>query len=138
MYGFDELLCLLVSIISLSGRGQLLSNYFSQNSMIPIFLRLGIADDNFGMSNSRGTLSGASLIMSSVRDDTIFRQYIGGTERTTPMEEAAQGVSRALRLIQCRIKATLGKHIDFNEVLSAAYMERQRMTVSSYDMFRNI
>lgn len=75
-------------------RGQLLSNYFSQNTGAPY-------------------------------------QYIGGAERTTPLEDGAQAVIGALRLIQRRIETTLGKRVDFNEVLSAAYMEKQKMAFHS-------
>ena len=69
-------------------------------------------------------------IVSFVIGDTTPRQYIGGAERTTPLEKGAKPVKDALQLIQHRITTTLGKHIDFNEVLSAAYMEKQKMAVS--------
>lgn len=36
----------------------------------------------------------------------------------------------ALALIQKRIATALGKEVSFNEVLSAAYMEKQKMAVS--------
>ncbi|KAI9442321.1 hypothetical protein H4582DRAFT_1927728 [Lactarius indigo] len=75
-------------------RGQLLSNYFSQNTGAPY-------------------------------------QYIGGAERTTPLKDGAEAVVGALRLIQHRIETTLGMREDFNEVLSAAYMEKQRMAFHS-------
>ncbi|KAH9036924.1 hypothetical protein EDB84DRAFT_1156137 [Lactarius hengduanensis] len=75
-------------------RGQLLSNYFSQNTGAPY-------------------------------------QYIGGAERTTPLKDGAEAVTRALDLIKHRIETTLGMREDFNEVLSAAYMEKQRMTFHS-------
>lgn len=75
-------------------RGQLLSNYFSQNTGAPY-------------------------------------QYIGGAERTTTLKEGAEPVRGALSLIRNRIETTLGKDIDFNEVLSAAYMEKQKMAFHS-------
>jgi len=75
-------------------RGQLLSNYFSQNTGAPY-------------------------------------QYIGGAERTTALECGAPAVLKALGLIQHRIEKTLGKHNPFNEVLSAAYMEKQKMAFHS-------
>ncbi|KAH8994050.1 hypothetical protein EDB92DRAFT_1796023 [Lactarius akahatsu] len=75
-------------------RGQLLSNYFSQNTGAPY-------------------------------------QYIGGAERTTPLKDGAEAVTRALDLIKLRIETTLGMREDFNEVLSAAYMEKQKMTFHS-------
>ncbi len=46
------------------------------------------------------------------------------------MEDGAQAVLGALELIKKRIATTLGKEIPFNEVLSAAYMEKQKMAVS--------
>ena len=39
----------------------------------------------------------------------------------------------ALALIKHRIATALGKDVPFNEVLSAAYMEKQKMAVSDYD-----
>ncbi|KAH9011931.1 hypothetical protein EDB85DRAFT_1878091, partial [Lactarius pseudohatsudake] len=75
-------------------KGQLLSNYFSQNTGAPY-------------------------------------QYIGGAERTTPLKDGAPAVLGALHLIQHRIETTLGMREDFNEVLSAAYMEKQKMAFHS-------
>lgn len=46
------------------------------------------------------------------------------------MEDGAKAVRGALELIKQRIATALGKEIPFNEVLSAAYMEKQKMTVS--------
>ena len=40
----------------------------------------------------------------------------------------------ALALIKHRIATVLGKDVPFNEVLSAAYMEKQKMAVSDYDL----
>jgi hypothetical protein len=57
-------------------------------------------------------------------------QYVGGAERTTPLEDGAKAVLGALALIKHRIATALGKDVSFNEVLSAAYMEKQRMAVS--------
>jgi len=56
-------------------------------------------------------------------------QYVGGSDRTVPFESAPSAVTRALELIQKRIHQTLLVKKEFNEVLSAAYMERQRMAV---------
>lgn len=75
-------------------RGQLLPNYFSQNTGSPY-------------------------------------QYIGGSDRTTPMEDGAKAVRGALELIKQRIATALGKEVPFNEVLSAAYMEKQKMAFHS-------
>ena len=87
---------------------------------------------NFGIPNSWRTLSGMLPKMSLVTEDMTPRQYIGGAERTTPLAEGAKPVIGALELIQDRIAAALGKHIDFNEILSAAYMEKQKMAVSNF------
>jgi hypothetical protein len=38
----------------------------------------------------------------------------------------------ALDLIRHRIATALGKGVTFNEVLSAAYMEKQKMAVSNF------
>lgn len=46
------------------------------------------------------------------------------------MEDGAKAVRGALELIKQRIKAALGKEVPFNEILSAAYMEKQKMAVS--------
>jgi hypothetical protein len=46
------------------------------------------------------------------------------------MEDGAKAVLGALALIKKRIATALGKEIPFNEVLSAAYMEKQKMAVS--------
>ena len=57
-------------------------------------------------------------------------QYVGGTDNTVPWDRAPSAVCDALSLIQTRMKLALGIDAHFNEVLSAAYMERQRMAVS--------
>lgn len=46
------------------------------------------------------------------------------------MEDGAKAVRGALELIKQRIATALGKEVPFNEVLSAAYMEKQKMAVS--------
>jgi hypothetical protein len=58
-----------------------------------------------------------------------FDQYVGGTDNTVPFKDAASAVIKALELIQIRAQAALGQKPEFNEVLSAAYMERQKMSV---------
>lgn len=63
------------------------------------------------------------------------KQYIGGAERTTPLEDGAEAVLGALDLIRHRIATALDKNLTFNEVLSAAYMEKQKMAVSSFSTF---
>jgi hypothetical protein len=62
----------------------------------------------------------------------LFLKYVGGTDNTIPFEEAGSAVLGALELIQTRAQAVLNQKPEFNEVLSAAYMERQRMAVCCY------
>ncbi|KAF9529247.1 hypothetical protein CPB83DRAFT_273364 [Crepidotus variabilis] len=57
-------------------------------------------------------------------------QYVGGDANTVPFEEAP-AVSDARSLIQKRIREALQLNASFNEVLSCAYMERQRMAFHS-------
>ncbi|KAF9227346.1 hypothetical protein BS17DRAFT_775348 [Gyrodon lividus] len=58
-------------------------------------------------------------------------QYVGGTGNTIPFDEAPDCVRRALALIKERSRLALGADIPFNEILSAAYMERQKMSFHS-------
>ncbi|KAF8160743.1 hypothetical protein B0H34DRAFT_697920 [Crassisporium funariophilum] len=58
-------------------------------------------------------------------------QYVGGTANTVPFEEAPGAVLRARELIQRRISQAISETYEFNEVLSAAYMERQKMAFHS-------
>ncbi|KAH9998464.1 hypothetical protein BJV74DRAFT_767901 [Russula compacta] len=98
-------------------RGQLLSNYFSQNT-----------DSKFGILCSRCSLPSMLHMLFPVTKEPTLEQYIGGAERTTAMEAGSKAVLGALALIKNRIATTLGKDVPFNEVLSAAYMEKQKMT----------
>ncbi|KAF8844298.1 hypothetical protein BDN67DRAFT_963043 [Paxillus ammoniavirescens] len=58
-------------------------------------------------------------------------QYVGGTGNTIPFDEAPDCIRRALALIKERSSLALGTDVPFNEVLSAAYMERQKMAFHS-------
>ncbi|PFH53754.1 hypothetical protein AMATHDRAFT_985 [Amanita thiersii Skay4041] len=58
-------------------------------------------------------------------------QYVGGTDNTIPFDRAPSAVVAARKLIQSRVSKALNRPLDFNEVLSAAYMERQRMAFHS-------
>lgn len=62
-------------------------------------------------------------------------QYVGGTDHTVPWERAPSAVCDALELIKLRMKRALDIDANFNEVLSAAYMERQKMAVSKNTLF---
>ncbi|KAJ7097191.1 hypothetical protein B0H15DRAFT_773342 [Mycena belliarum] len=54
-------------------------------------------------------------------------QYVGGTSNTVPFDRAPSAVIQARKLIEKRILEALGVPYTFNEVLSAAYMEQQKM-----------
>jgi hypothetical protein len=58
---------------------------------------------------------------------TICPQYVGGADRTLPFDRCPPCVTRALSLIQDRASLVLGKRPQFNELLNAAYMEKQSM-----------
>ncbi|THV05004.1 hypothetical protein K435DRAFT_834976 [Dendrothele bispora CBS 962.96] len=60
-------------------------------------------------------------------------QYVGGTNNTVSWEEAPQAVTKARDYITSRIKIALDLDSEFNEVLSAAYMERQKMSFHTDD-----
>ncbi|KAJ7698116.1 hypothetical protein B0H17DRAFT_1051168 [Mycena rosella] len=57
--------------------------------------------------------------------------YVGGTDNTVPFDRAPGAVIQARNLIQKRIAEALGVEHLFNEVLSAAYMEQQKMAFHS-------
>ena len=60
-------------------------------------------------------------------------QYIGGTANTVPFDMAPSAVVAARDLIHSRMMSVFAaeskKPYQFNEVLSAAYMEQQSMSV---------
>jgi len=58
-------------------------------------------------------------------------QYVGGTGNTVPFDKAPSSVRGALALIKERSRLALRRDIPFNEILSAAYMERQKMSFHS-------
>ncbi|KAK6996677.1 2OG-FeII-Oxy-2 domain-containing protein [Favolaschia claudopus] len=58
-------------------------------------------------------------------------QYVGGTDNTVPFDRAPSAVVQARDLIERRLKEALGVDHKFNEVLSAAYMEQQKMAFHS-------
>ncbi|KAJ6478098.1 hypothetical protein C8R47DRAFT_1139341 [Mycena vitilis] len=57
--------------------------------------------------------------------------YVGGTDNTVPFDRAPSAVLQARDLIEKRIHEALGSNHRFNEVLSAAYMEQQKMAFHS-------
>ncbi|KAL6310396.1 hypothetical protein BKA93DRAFT_721627 [Sparassis latifolia] len=54
-------------------------------------------------------------------------KYVGGADNTVAWDKAPSAVHHALELIQRRMLDALDLRSQFNEVLSAAYMEKQRM-----------
>lgn len=63
---------------------------------------------------------------------TSLSQYVGGTANTVPFDGAPSAVVKARELIQSRMMSVMqaeSQPYRFNEVLSAAYMEEQRMAV---------
>ncbi|KAG7448720.1 uncharacterized protein BT62DRAFT_929814 [Guyanagaster necrorhizus] len=59
--------------------------------------------------------------------------YVGGTENTVTWDQAPSAVTEARALMQRRIKLALDDtcESEFNEVLSAAYMQKQKMAFHS-------
>ncbi|KAF5317425.1 hypothetical protein D9611_003916 [Ephemerocybe angulata] len=94
-------------------RGALLTNYFSHN-----VLQLG-----------SHIMWVPALVFSS--DIHLEAQYVGGTDNTVPFDKAPSAVVQARALIQKRITQALGRKAEFNEVLTAAYMEKQKMAFHS-------
>ncbi|EIW63566.1 uncharacterized protein TRAVEDRAFT_161894 [Trametes versicolor FP-101664 SS1] len=92
-------------------RGTLLTNYFSQNS-------------------DWGAVPGTECPLAYIRVVFIIMQYVGGTDNTVPFDGAPSAVVKARDLIHSRMlsvmQAESGQYC-FNEVLSAAYMEKQKM-----------
>ncbi|KAG1746285.1 hypothetical protein EDD22DRAFT_918224 [Suillus occidentalis] len=60
-----------------------------------------------------------------------LKLYVGGTGNTVPFDKAPSSVCSALALIKERSRLALQKDIPFNEILSAAYMEKQKMSFHS-------
>ncbi|KDQ57451.1 hypothetical protein JAAARDRAFT_35165 [Jaapia argillacea MUCL 33604] len=59
--------------------------------------------------------------------------YVGGTGSTVSFDSAPSAVLNARKLIQDRASAALMQNIGFNEVLSASYMEGQKMAFHGDD-----
>ncbi|KAJ7250731.1 hypothetical protein C8J57DRAFT_1239113 [Mycena rebaudengoi] len=84
----------LPAVATQEARGQMLSDYFSQNT---------------------GALY----------------QYVGGSDRTVPFHQAPSAIVEARDLLETRMEQALKKPIEFNEVLSAAYLQGQKMAFHS-------
>lgn len=67
----------------------------------------------------------------------VAMQYISGTDGTVPLDRAASAVVDALQLIHDRVNRVLelSTPATFNEILTAAYMEKQKMSVSTRFFF---
>ena len=59
-------------------------------------------------------------------------QFVSGAPNTVPFAEAASAVRMARELIEQRAREALHLRTSFNEILSAAYVERQAMSVSTW------
>ncbi|KAF5389462.1 hypothetical protein D9757_004253 [Collybiopsis confluens] len=62
-----------------------------------------------------------------------FVAYVGGTANTLPWDRAPSAVVKAKAFIEERVNLALGMSLDFNEVLSAAYMDKQKMSFHTDD-----
>ncbi|KAH8119159.1 2OG-Fe(II) oxygenase superfamily-domain-containing protein, partial [Phellopilus nigrolimitatus] len=58
-------------------------------------------------------------------------KYVVGTNNTVPFDQAPEAVGKALQLIKDRASLVVGLQADFNEILTAAYMEEQKMAYHS-------
>ncbi|RDX42081.1 hypothetical protein OH76DRAFT_1363459 [Lentinus brumalis] len=88
-------------------RGELLTNYFSQNC---------------------GWRAISGMCSATFIDE---EPYVGGTAHTVPFDAAPSAVVKARDLIQSRMMSIMqaeSQPYHFNEVLSAAYMEEQSMS----------
>ncbi|KAJ8077182.1 hypothetical protein PM082_001610 [Marasmius tenuissimus] len=64
----------------------------------------------------------------------IFPKYVGGAANTVPWDRAPSAVVKARELIRKRtVQAKRGEFEEFNEILSAAYMEDQKMSFHTDD-----
>lgn len=54
-------------------------------------------------------------------------QYVGAADKTLPFDECPPCVLRALELVRARAAMMSGEPPAFNELLTAAYMEKQSM-----------
>ncbi|KAF4620741.1 hypothetical protein D9613_000492 [Agrocybe pediades] len=63
----------------------------------------------------------------------LLLQYVGGDANTVPFESAPGAVIKARAFMEKRVNQAIGVKTEFNEVLSAAYMERQKMAFHSDD-----
>lgn len=77
------------------------------------------------------TLRGTMLSNYFSQNSGAPYKYVVGTNGTVPFEEAPEAVGAALKLIRSRASAALKKPVDFNEILSAAYLEEQKMSYHS-------
>ncbi|KIK67152.1 hypothetical protein GYMLUDRAFT_257086 [Collybiopsis luxurians FD-317 M1] len=59
--------------------------------------------------------------------------YVGGAANTLPWDRAPSAVVKAKAFIEKRTELALQKCIQFNEVLSAAYMDKQKMSFHTDD-----
>jgi len=77
------------------------------------------------------TLRGTMLSNYFSQNSGAPYKYIVDTNGTVPFDEAPEAVRAALAFIKSRATAALKKPVDFNEILSAAYLEEQKMSYHS-------
>ncbi|KAF7793923.1 hypothetical protein EIP86_005045 [Pleurotus ostreatoroseus] len=81
--------------------------------------------DRHWSHKSRGTL------LTNYFSQNKHPKYVGGDANTVPFDRAPSAVVQALELIKQRMEEAELSEVGFNEVLSAAYMEEQRMAFHS-------
>ncbi|THH31340.1 hypothetical protein EUX98_g2852 [Antrodiella citrinella] len=84
-----------------------------------------------GIATGRHSCRGALLTNYFSQNTGEEYHYVAGTENTVPWNEAPAAVEGARKLINERMKQALNNDYHFNEVLSAGYMEKQKMAFHS-------
>lgn len=102
-----------------------------------IFLKIvSIFVRSFGLRNLKTSpfLAGAPYkvcMLVEIQLSYLLVQYVAGTDNTVPFDRAPEVVRDALQLIKDRVAKVVEDGVNFNEILTAAYMEEQSMSVSS-------
>ncbi|GAW02468.1 hypothetical protein LENED_004126 [Lentinula edodes] len=124
------------------GRGQI--HHIQHNSMGPL-VRLDTLFEEYQMQAADGSLPfrrwplrshklrGSLLTNYFSQNCGVPYHYVGGTANTLTWEEAPTAVVKAKEFIEERTNLALNKQSEFNEVLSAAYMEKQKMSFHTDD-----
>ncbi|KAJ4498242.1 hypothetical protein C8R41DRAFT_166179 [Lentinula lateritia] len=124
------------------GRGQI--HHIQHNSMGPL-VRLDTLFEEYQTQAADGSLPfrrwplrshklrGSLLTNYFSQNCGVPYHYVGGTANTLTWEEAPTAVVKAKEFIEERTNLALNKQSEFNEVLSAAYMEKQKMSFHTDD-----